>query len=74
VARVRGTKDGEARPHGCDVAAAYHRTAIHWQAAGPSPPNYLRPVADWDGMGDNYDSQTYGTGKGYHSSRVASSR
>jgi hypothetical protein len=67
-------ENGAAKPNDRDVAAAYERTAIHWHASDSSPPNYLNPVADWDGMGTNYDSQTYGTSKGYHSSRVGRSR
>ncbi len=64
-------EEGAVKPNDRDVAVTYERTAIHWHATDSRPPNYLKPVADWDGMGSNYDSQTYGTSKGYHSSRVA---
>jgi hypothetical protein len=59
--------------HGRDVAAAHNRTAVHWHSSDSNPPNYLNPVDNWNGMGSNYDSQTYGTIKGYHSSRIVSS-
>lgn len=61
--------ENHAAPHGRDVTAEYVRTAIHWNASDSRPPCYVNPVADWDGSGGHFDSRTYGTGKGFHSSR-----
>ncbi len=61
---------GSIGPYGPDVTAACDRTAIHWQAMDATAPIYIYPVENWQGRGSNYNSQVYGTSKGYHSSRV----
>lgn len=34
-------------------------------------PDYVNASIDWDGLGDDMDNQTYGTGKGYSSANTA---
>lgn len=36
-----------------------------------NPPRYMNPVLPWDGLGENFDNQTYGLAKGYNSSGVS---
>jgi hypothetical protein len=44
----------------------YGAGTVTYRPGSGTDPAYVNPSASWDGLGSDMDSQTYGTGKGYH--------